>query len=95
MKSHNPNIKNPTCGGFTAGESEIIMKIKKLYWAPTLPDSYVIEALNGKFYRFDAAPFRFITEKDLKPLPGFLAKGSAKEPKPEEMHYRFYGLEKA
>ena len=71
------------------------MKIKKLYCCPNLPDSFVVELLDGEFYRFITYPVRFISKKDLKPYPGCLVKGrGAEEPKPPEMYYRFYGLEK-
>ncbi len=69
------------------------MKIKKMYNPESLPDFYVIETLDGKFFRFNVTPFRKITEKDLIPIPHYVAKGN-NALEAFEFIYRFYGLEK-
>lgn len=46
-----------------------------------------------KVCKFARSPFREITETDLSPLPGYIAKGNNAEEAPEYL-YRVYGFEK-
>ena len=73
------------------------MKIKKLYFPPSSPNNPVVETLDGKFFHF-ASGTKFgdhthVTEKDLKPLPGFHAIGNNATEAPDYF-YKLYGLEK-
>lgn len=69
------------------------MKIKKLYLARCLPAQYVVETLDGKFFGFYHTPFRKVEEKDLIPLPGYMAVGNNSEEAAKYI-YKLYGLEK-
>lgn len=50
-----------------------MMKIKKMYNPESLPDFYVIETLDGKFFRFNVTPFRKITEKGRFTRPFYIS----------------------
>lgn len=70
------------------------MKIKKLYATEKYPNVYVLEDLNGDFYKFFISPFRNVTEKDLRPVPFYRPIGNmGTEARP--YIYKLYGLEKA
>lgn len=71
------------------------MKIKKLYLMLTLPESFILEALDGKLYKFHMGRARQIKEKDLTPLAiSFKLRGRNAQEAPAHF-YEMYGLEKA
>lgn len=70
------------------------MKVKKLFdTSSRFPNNCVIEDVNGEFKTFTLCPSRKVTEKELKPLPGFKPVGNVGKEAPEYF-YKMYGLEK-
>lgn len=69
------------------------MKIKKLYLMLSYPNTFVVEGLDGKLYRFYMGSARQITEKDLHPIAIKKLHGNNAEEAPEHF-YKMYGLEK-
>lgn len=70
------------------------MKIKKLYATEKYPNVYVLENLEGEFYKFFISPFRNITEKDLRPVLYYRPWGNMGTEAGDYI-YKLYGLEKA
>ncbi len=71
------------------------MKIKKLYNPVSMPDSMVLEDLNGNYFRFyvNMGTQYPITEDALRPVPGFAPVGlNGTEAAP--YMYKIMGLEK-
>lgn len=70
------------------------MKIKKLYATEKYPNVYVLETLEGEFYKFFITPYRKVTEKDLHPVPFYRPIGNMGI-EARDYNYKLYGLEKA
>lgn len=68
-----------------------------MYMPPGMLYDLVVETLDGKFYYFsvgaNSGDHIHVTEKDLRPLPGFQAVGNNATEAPPYF-YKMFGLEK-
>lgn len=70
------------------------MKVKIMFKANNLPNHYVVQKQNGEYASFLVAPFRKVTEEELKKMPFFRPVGNHAE-EVEDYMYKLYGFEKS
>lgn len=74
-------------------EKGIRLKIRKLFRTDCFPYHLVVETIDGEYKKFYINPARWISEKDLSPLPHWNPIGrNGREAEP--YIYKMYGLEK-